>query len=58
MSEKDTVTDSLWKEVMPFSESDYLQKHKPFLSLAQMKSLQKAGVEFGIHSWSHPDFRV
>jgi len=56
MSEKDTVTDSLWKEVMPFSESDYLQKHKPFLSLTQMKSLQKAGVEFGIHSWSHPDF--
>jgi len=56
MSEKDEITDAIWNEVMPFSQSNYLQKHKPFLSLTQIQSLQKAGVDFGIHSWSHPDF--
>lgn len=56
MSEKDEITDAIWKEVMPFSQSNYLQKHKPFLSLTRIQSLQKAGVDFGIHSWSHPDF--
>ncbi|HPH93764.1 MAG TPA: polysaccharide deacetylase family protein [Candidatus Cloacimonas sp.] len=56
MSEKDEITDAIWNEVMPFSQSNYLQKHKPFLSLTRIQSLQKAGVDFGIHSWSHPDF--
>ncbi len=56
MSDKDEIANSLWNEIMPFSEKDYLNNHKPFLSISQLESLLDAGVELGIHSWSHPDF--
>ncbi|HPB18684.1 MAG TPA: polysaccharide deacetylase family protein [Candidatus Cloacimonas sp.] len=56
MRTKDEIINAIWKEVMPFSESAYLKKYKPYLSYNQLSSLYKAGVEFGLHSWSHPDF--
>ena len=56
MANKDEITDALWRKIMPFSEYDYLKKYKPFLSRSQLESLLDAGVELGIHSWSHPDF--
>ncbi|MEN6445515.1 MAG: polysaccharide deacetylase family protein [Candidatus Cloacimonas sp.] len=56
MADKDNITDLLWQEIMPFSEKEFLEKNKPFLSLSQLNSLVNAGIELGIHSWSHPDF--
>jgi len=36
--------------------SDYLQKHKPYLTLSQLLDLSKKGYTIGGHSLSHPLF--
>jgi len=37
-----------------YSFSDFLAKEKPYLSLIQIKDLQKKGFTFGAHSLNHP----
>ncbi len=36
--------------------SDYLQKHKPYLTLDELKELEKSGFSIGAHSMNHPNF--
>lgn len=36
--------------------SDYLQKHKPYLNLDELKELAKSGFSIGAHSMNHPNF--
>ena len=37
--------------------SQYLQEQKPYMTLNQLKSLEKDGFWIGMHSASHPDFK-
>lgn len=55
-SQKDELTDLLWENFCPETQSAYLQRSKPFLSAVQMKELEDNGVEFALHSESHADF--
>jgi peptidoglycan/xylan/chitin deacetylase (PgdA/CDA1 family) len=41
-----------------FSFGDYLSEKKPYLTLDQIKTLQKNGFVFGAHSMNHPHFSL
>ncbi|MDD4309756.1 MAG: polysaccharide deacetylase family protein [Candidatus Cloacimonetes bacterium] len=56
MSQKDDLTDTLWQQLYPISQEEYLFNHKPFLSSEQLAELVAKGAEIGSHSHSHPDF--
>ncbi len=47
------LLDSLAHEIN-YSFTDYLNKHKPYLTSKQITELQKQGFTFGSHSKSHP----
>ncbi len=38
--------------------SEYLKKHKPYLTTGQIKNLQKQGFTIGAHSENHPEFET
>lgn len=56
MSQKDNLADAVWDAVMPFSQAEYLDTNKPFLSNEQIMQMVSEGCEIGSHSHSHPDF--
>lgn len=35
---------------------DYLKQENPYMTLEQLKQLQKDGFTIGAHSWDHPEF--
>lgn len=37
---------------------EYLDNHRPYMTLQQIKSLQKKGFDFGAHSMDHPLFEM
>ncbi len=47
------LLDQLAKKIN-YSFKDFLEKEKPYLSLSQIKNLQKQGFTFGVHSKNHP----
>lgn len=49
------LLDDLAKQVN-FSFSKFLEVKKPYLTLKQIKKLQKKGFTFGAHSMSHPNY--
>ncbi|MCB5253694.1 MAG: polysaccharide deacetylase family protein [Candidatus Cloacimonadaceae bacterium] len=55
-SKKDKLMDLLWELFCPETQTEYLQRTKPFLSAEQMRDLENNGAEFALHSHSHADF--
>lgn len=53
---KDELADLLWERFCPFSQAEYLQQYRPFLSAEQLWELSREGVEIALHSQTHADF--
>jgi peptidoglycan/xylan/chitin deacetylase (PgdA/CDA1 family) len=45
-------------ELAGLNIQEYLENHRPYMTLQQIKSLQKKGFEFGAHSMDHPLFET
>jgi len=52
----DTEIISVLAKSFNINFSDYLQKHKPYLNLEELKELAKTGFTIGAHSMNHPNF--
>ncbi len=54
--ENSAYLDDLAQEVN-FSFEDFLEKETPYLSLIDIKALEKQGITFGGHSANHPNYK-
>ncbi|MFO1059747.1 MAG: polysaccharide deacetylase family protein [Dongiaceae bacterium] len=54
MARKDELADVLWQacDMPPLPE--YLDRHRPYHSWAQLAELRRRGHAVGLHTWSHP----
>lgn len=70
-SNEDAITEQLLKinylqrevldeiaDVFEFSFDDFLKRHKPYISLNELKELQQEGFYIGAHSMDHPEMEL
>lgn len=57
MNLKDTMADDLWQRAALIPLQDFLQEHRPYLTVSQIQELMSGGFDIGAHSNSHPYFK-
>lgn len=56
MENKEKIINLLWSKVMEYPVDEYLALNKPYLTIDDIKFLNKSGHTIGSHSMSHPVF--
>jgi peptidoglycan/xylan/chitin deacetylase (PgdA/CDA1 family) len=54
MKDKDKFAEMIWNLALDESNSEWMQKHQPYLTIRQIQELINTGFSIGSHSATHP----